>query len=840
MDLKSAEFSPGVAKGASNMLSQSAPVSPSPQGYHSAGQAPLHYNRAVFSALNMMQKNLYHHALVEARLTISSDGWIPLGQVSDVTGVSRSDIVSTILADRNRTYELEEGHNGLRLNMASHLQRWGGRGQVPPIVYFYAPLKRVGMLVHKGITPSPLNRQLILLHHSPSPPADSVALPIHTHLLPSCAASSRDPTVVLATEVPVRAIDLEIAPGQLLPFFEAVCPYRLLIVVMGHACYSLYSVSRPLAAPAPLTPVCELVPPHVLLHWLCAWYPHNVYKSLVEGDSIMYHTLLVGCDVDSVVDALSTLANCAAEAVRESGLEDARHRVPDLFLNVVPDALTTGPDPLDRLHSLHDANTLGCNLRFPNTTTPLDPGVPCEVGGSGEPASWEPVVSLPGTWVDAEDVPPPPASCPEPRETRVVSWNVLSNAGITMPDIFLGASRRPFLARARSHKVRSIILESGADIVGLQETGSDLPLFAHLRDNGFAASYADRPCSSDGSVFPVGVALAWKKARYSKEEEEVINMECLSDRHTLEGVLGCNLDHVSPSDLKRFHRYNRGLILRLKCRETGLMLIVGCAHLQWDPCLVPVKVSQVALVLQRMHQMGQAELQRQESGEEETAKGVRYILLGDFNAEPDTVTRRYITAREPVDIASYLSVAKSHCEFQHDNTSGYNMDCSAFFRTPLRPPAIALTSSYSHSSPAVCTPVSDRLDCGDASLPNPICCNEPYATTRHRTFTGTLDYVFVGEEVAVKRLMSVPCLSDSYIPDMGCPSDHLPIGATLTFGVGQEPAPSPPTPPPKPRPVSPVPARLEPTPEPTLQFKRPTPPKRQSVWVAMDVDKTKG
>ncbi len=186
-------------------------------------------------------------------------------------------------------------------------------------------------------------------------------------------------------------------------------------------------------------------------------------------------------------------------------------------------------------------------------------------------------------------------------------------------------------------------------------------------------------------------------------------------------------------------RYNQAILVRLRRRSDGREVCVCTYH---NPCAIhckPIITLHAALVCQKAQAF---------------AAGDPLVLLGDFNMTPaDSGGYRLLTTG---------TLDESHPEYP-----------ALPARDPWRPTLVPMRSAYAAAHPEGKEPATTnkavRLIGKWGASPN--------------AFSGTLDYVFVSDGIAVDSVLDLPPADvleeKASWPTDKIPSDHLLIGATL-------------------------------------------------------------
>lgn len=181
--------------------------------------------------------------------------------------------------------------------------------------------------------------------------------------------------------------------------------------------------------------------------------------------------------------------------------------------------------------------------------------------------------------------------------------------------------------------LREIYLH-GTDIVLLQEveTNEYHTFFRpQLAKQGYEGVFHPKSrCRTMGEEMAKGVdgcAVFWTTSKLNCRKKKLVEFDRLGSSLSSGSV--DMLNRVMPKD-------NVAVLLVLEDAETKAPLVVGNAHLTWDPEFKDVKVIQSVMLMEEMGKFMDAEL-----GEE--AAKVPIILGGDFNSTPDSGVFEFIT-----------------------------------------------------------------------------------------------------------------------------------------------------------------------------------------------------
>lgn len=272
----------------------------------------------------------------------------------------------------------------------------------------------------------------------------------------------------------------------------------------------------------------------------------------------------------------------------------------------------------------------------------------------------------------------------------------------------------------RSKRILGEIAAVAPDVLCLQELDHYKDFSAELAKIGYDSQH--KPRTKLSSVFggeSDSCAIFYKNSRYN-----------------LIDTLPVILDHVAMKDpvTKNFPnpnifiRQNVALFVSLEDKQTKQRLVVGTAHLFWNPEFTHVKMAQAAFLVEQLA----AFLAKNPTP--------HYVLTGDFNSLPTSAVYEYVTR----------------------GALGDHPERAKFF------PAFSWTHTL-------------RLRSAYAGASDPI-------TNWTKEFKGCLDYIFCSETAAVASILEplaadTPALSMSQgaSPNEWMPSDHIPLAVRLAL-----------------------------------------------------------
>lgn len=331
----------------------------------------------------------------------------------------------------------------------------------------------------------------------------------------------------------------------------------------------------------------------------------------------------------------------------------------------------------------------------------------------------------------------------------VMSYNVLAQSYVSSK--IFDATHRPFLrARHRRRRLweelRRLTTLYEVDILCLQELEADehgriaaeLPEFAE-------GSYKQRTAvgvrhKRDGS------GVYWRKSKFFHVDAVADNGDLVDEHVELNSI--AEDPSISPvcDSRNEILRNCVGALVRLQDRNSGAKLVVGSAHLFWDPSFPKLKLAQASLFRRAAFTAAHSF----ETG--------NVILAGDWNSMPSSAVYAFMTDSE---------TTRCHEEVQ---------DCgSELLDAILRKSEWdqgRLLSTYRHD-------LSDTW-CLTADTP---------LTTFTPKFSGSLDHIFVSStlESGLLGSLSLPSRADfidagiDALPNGFHNSDHLPVISRLAL-----------------------------------------------------------
>ena len=202
-------------------------------------------------------------------------------------------------------------------------------------------------------------------------------------------------------------------------------------------------------------------------------------------------------------------------------------------------------------------------------------------------------------------------------KVSVLSWNILADAYIFDSFPQLGPDYRNVLnwKRRRREAVKRILKQHNAGIVCLQECDHPTDVIDDLYDLGYEAIFEKRCCKKQD-----GLVVGWKYNSFTPISRMRLEFDNLAS--TRAGMI-CGRE--------RMKRHNIAAIVSLKHRSKDLVIIVGNAHLYWNPSSEDIKLYQA-----RQYQYGLAKMQDATMASFGKSRAARFLTVaaGDFNSTP--------------------------------------------------------------------------------------------------------------------------------------------------------------------------------------------------------------
>jgi CCR4-NOT transcription complex subunit 6 len=264
----------------------------------------------------------------------------------------------------------------------------------------------------------------------------------------------------------------------------------------------------------------------------------------------------------------------------------------------------------------------------------------------------------------------------------------------------------------RKHKLSEELKNFETDFICLQEVDKYNEYFKNtLKSLGYQCEYVKRPSGYN----PDGSLIAWKTSSWRVLEVQKLNF---------------NL-HPKCESNSAYRKNNIGLLIVFQHTSNQSTILIGTAHLYWDPALEYVKFLQGVNYLNEAYNL-------------KNKYQCSVVLTGDFNSLPDSHLVNYIV-NKPFKLSS-SEVDKEIKSFCIDNR-------------------LKLKSCYENY---------DKT-------------GHPEFSNYTSDFKGFIDYIFCSDELLTTSLGRLPSRKDLKnvigIPNQDFPSDHLPLTAEIGFKV---------------------------------------------------------
>ncbi|XP_003563977.1 carbon catabolite repressor protein 4 homolog 3 [Brachypodium distachyon] len=338
-------------------------------------------------------------------------------------------------------------------------------------------------------------------------------------------------------------------------------------------------------------------------------------------------------------------------------------------------------------------------------------------------------------WVFAEE-----ASTSSGDACTIMSYNILAdNNARNHPDLYLDV---PWDAMRWDSRRRLIIREIrhwDADLVCLQEVDRFREISAEMKNRGYECSFKGRTGDAKD-----GCATFWKSERLRLLEEDSIDFSEFNLRN--------NVAQILVLELNGTHKF-----------------VLGNIHVLFNPKRGDVKLGQIRMLLEKANALA------------EKWDGIPIVLAGDFNSTPDSAIykflstmklnislhdRKQLSGLDSSDFGLYELCSLLNYQWTDEevrNATGYSNVTVA--RHPLR-----LSSSYAMLK-------------GNSS--NRGHQGEPLATSYHKKFLGTVDYLWYTPGLECSRVLDTLPMGalrgTRGLPTREMGSDHLPIVAEFVF-----------------------------------------------------------
>ncbi|KAK1605632.1 hypothetical protein QYE76_029305 [Lolium multiflorum] len=318
----------------------------------------------------------------------------------------------------------------------------------------------------------------------------------------------------------------------------------------------------------------------------------------------------------------------------------------------------------------------------------------------------------------------------------IMSYNILADthAG-NHPELYLHVPWDAMRWDSRRRLILREIRQWDSDLVCLQEVDKLRGIAEDMQKRGYKCSFKRRTWDAED-----GCATFWKSGRLRLLEEDCIEFS--------EFNLWNNVAQILVFELSGSQKF-----------------VLGNIHVLFSPKRGDIKLGQIRMLLEKANALA------------EKWDGIPIVLAGDFNCTPDSALYKFLSTMK-LDISLHdrrqLSGGLDNSEFglyelsrwsaaEVRNATGYSNVMVA--RHPLK-----LSSSYA----ILKGNSSNRGDHG-----------EPLATSFHKKFLGTVDYLWYTRGLECSRVLDTLPLGalrrTRGLPTREMGSDHLPIVAEFVF-----------------------------------------------------------
>lgn len=383
---------------------------------------------------------------------------------------------------------------------------------------------------------------------------------------------------------------------------------------------------------------------------------------------------------------------------------------------------------------------------------------------------------------------------------KVVTYNVLG-------PLHGESSKHDYAAEAitrwtrRRDKLIEELVDLDADLLCLQEVSQKalketfIPRLvgAGLECTGFAPTKNNNGKSGKYAHKYVGCAIFTRSSKITLLESKRVHLRDWAP------LAECKSDTLREEINSHWNCMAMGLYqVRGEGGQGSRRIMIGNAHLFWNPARADVKVLQAAACTHALAKFLE-EVNARGEGEVEGGAGIKVLLCGDFNTPP--------TLQQDYDPFMGLDDPET------DPYATTGLDCGSsgvgVTGVPTGPFEFFSSGRLDNSHPQ--HPDNWSLRLGDKGRPNPrmgpLVCPfpslrhpfidvpafrpfQPLFTTRTDEFSGWIDHVWCGDGVEVAAIMVPPVRCGDLraglksrefapIPNKEHPSDHLPLGVML-------------------------------------------------------------
>ncbi|KAF0903534.1 hypothetical protein E2562_027964 [Oryza meyeriana var. granulata] len=381
--------------------------------------------------------------------------------------------------------------------------------------------------------------------------------------------------------------------------------------------------------------------------------------------------------------------------------------------------------------------------------------VRCSSSGNGAPRdhrrSWQSPAGAPGRvyqrhraqqygvpsrrWVSAEE-----SSATDGDACTIMSYNILAdNNAWNHPDLYWDVPWDALRWDSRRRLIIREIRHRDPDLVCLQEVDRFRDIATEMKHRGYESRFKGRTGDAKD-----GCATFWKSKGLHLLEEDSIDFSEYNLRN--------NVAQIFIFELSRAQKF-----------------VVGNIHVLFNPKRGDVKLGQIRMLLEKANALA------------EKWGGIPIVLAGDFNSTPDSA------------IYKFLSTMKLDISL-HDRRQLSGLDSSEFALYDL---CSLLKYQWSGEEIRNATGCSNVMV---AKHPLNLCSSyamlkgnsnnrghhgEPLATSYHKKFLGTVDYLWYTAGLECSRVLDTLPVGflrrTRGLPTREIGSDHLPIVAEFVF-----------------------------------------------------------
>ena len=398
-----------------------------------------------------------------------------------------------------------------------------------------------------------------------------------------------------------------------------------------------------------------------------------------------------------------------------------------------------------------------------------------------------------------------------------MSWNLLGDTNLQAnPELYEKCHPKALPWSHRLPPILETIRRLDSDVVALQEVEYfDRDLAEPLkRDCGLDGVYKQRTGGQED-----GVALLWRTTRLS-----LLHVEPLEYANALtEGV-------TDPTQDALLRKHNVGLVGVFLDLIAQREVVVATTHLLFNPKRGIVKMRQLQHLLQRVDAARMATFDSAAAptqpasapadGAHASAAAALFsptptpaasgtpgsrracIILGDFNMTPSSLLHAFVRG--------VRLVAANHTEGDWDGHEAERRARGRYHPPPWQQECYhhatdgsrAMVMHEGHALPAPsghALPPAPSWHVPQVDATHPLAGEllsayghsrgEPEATTFHKRFMGTVDFIwYTAQHLAVRTVLPTPSRRElaarHSLPDRTMPSDHVPIACDLAWRTG--------------------------------------------------------